>query len=314
MRQNQILDGIEGIHPLPLRAQHLLQQPQILCRNTQRLRRRFQKLQFFPGVAPAAGAAERKHSDHRFFALHWQQHYLMNTALPQLLPLRLRQRREFHHRCPVLLEHARLGFIRPGLAHPGLKQGPQEFRRQAGVLGRHQTVAFHQLEPRSLRPHYGFQFLQRSLDHRGMILSARNRDRQLIQHRQPAGAQPRVVQHHQQDARTEQHFRQQITFTGNATGKGKPVQIQRQQSGAEQKRPEANPAEPVAQQFDERAGRNQPACHIQPQPDVLQIRKIQRPHGGADQQHPRDGHQRRQRSPRVRRQQRRRCKQPYRQH
>ena len=33
VRQNQVLDGIEGIRPLALRAQHLLQQTQILGRD-----------------------------------------------------------------------------------------------------------------------------------------------------------------------------------------------------------------------------------------------------------------------------------------
>src|ERR1019366_1408549 len=73
VRQNQILDGIEGIHPLVLRAQHLLQQPQILNRDPQLLGGRFQKLQFFLGVVPTAGAAERQHPNDRLLAQHWQQ-------------------------------------------------------------------------------------------------------------------------------------------------------------------------------------------------------------------------------------------------
>ena len=47
MREDQILDGVEGVHPLPLRAQYLLQQPQILNGDAQAPGRRFQKLQFF---------------------------------------------------------------------------------------------------------------------------------------------------------------------------------------------------------------------------------------------------------------------------
>ena len=206
----------------------------------------------------------------------------MNAALPQLFPLRLRPLRKFHHHRSVFLEEARLGFIGPGLAHPCLTHGSQKIRREAGVLRWHQMVAFHQLEPRCLRPHYGFQFLQGRLHHRGMVLAARNRNRQLVQHREPARAQPRVVQHHQQDAGAEQHFRQQVPFTRNMTGKWRPVQIQRQQPGAEQERPQPNTPEPVPQQFDNGPGCNQAASYIQPQSDVLQIREIERPHGGAD--------------------------------
>ncbi len=177
MRQNQILDGIEGIHPLPLRAQHLLQQAQILDRNPQRLRRGFQELHFFPRLAPAAGAAERQHPDHRFLTVYWQYHHMMNAALPQVFPRRLRHLREFDHRRAVFLEDVGLRFIGSSLRRPRLTQGPQRFRRQADVLRGHEMAAVHQLEPRRFRSYDGSQFLERRLHHGAVILAARNRGR-----------------------------------------------------------------------------------------------------------------------------------------
>ena len=103
VRQNQILDGIEGIHPLPLRAQHLLQQTQILRRNPQCLRRRFQEVQFFPGMAPATGGAERQQADHRLFAQHRQQDHVMNAMLPQLFLLRFGHLGAFHDHGAVVV-------------------------------------------------------------------------------------------------------------------------------------------------------------------------------------------------------------------
>ena len=91
--------------------------------------------------------------------------------------------------------------------HRVLPLGPLEDVRGTRERG-HQTVAFHQMEPCCLRADYRFQFLERRLHHGGVILAARNRDRQLVQDCQPARAQPRVIEHHQQDACTEQDFRE----------------------------------------------------------------------------------------------------------
>ena len=211
------------------------------------------------------------------------------------------------------MERAGLRFSRRFIG-PQRPDGSQKFRRQADVLGRRQLVPFHRLEPCCLRPHHRLQFLQSGLHHRGMILTARNRDRQLVQHRQPAHAQPRVVQHHQQDTRGEQHFRQQVRFTWNVTGESRPVQVQRHQAGAEKERPQPNTPEAVPQQFDGCRSRHQPAGYLHPQPEGFRIRKIERAHYGADHEHPRDRHQHGQCSFRVRRDQSRRGKQSHRQH
>ena len=47
VRQDCILDRIKGVHPLPLRAQYLLQQPQILRGNPDLARCRVQKIHLF---------------------------------------------------------------------------------------------------------------------------------------------------------------------------------------------------------------------------------------------------------------------------
>ncbi len=203
VRQNHIEDGIEGVRPLLLRACHLLLQPQILHRHSQLPRRRFQKLQFFPPVPTTVRARQRQHSDRRLFSLYRQQHHMMNTVLPQLPPLHLRHLREFHHHRSVFAENTCLGFTRPSLP-----KGAQKFSRQAGVLRGHHALADHPLEPRRFRSHHRLQSFQRGLHHGRMILAARNGDAQPVQHRQPARAQPQVLQHHHQQARPKHRLRQ----------------------------------------------------------------------------------------------------------
>ena len=73
------------------------------------------------------------------------------------------------------MEYFSLSCTRPCVA-----QSPEQFRRESDVLRGHQMFAFHQLEPRCLRSHDRVQFFQRSLHHGGMILTTRDRDRQLI--------------------------------------------------------------------------------------------------------------------------------------
>ena len=191
VRQNQILDGIEGVHPLPLRAQHLLQQPQILDRNAQRLRRRFQKLQFFRSMAagcassratasrsptscPARAAA--RHDECRAFAS------CSRSDFGQLGELR-------HHRA-VFLENAGPGFIRPSACPSGPQNIPATGRRAASAPdGRLPSTGTTLPSPRlqlSVSPAQSASW--------ELILAARNRDRQFVQHRQTARAQPRVVQ------------------------------------------------------------------------------------------------------------------------
>ena len=53
VRQNDVVDGVEGIDPLPLRAQNLLEQTEIFDRDSQLLGASLQEFQFFGGPLPA---------------------------------------------------------------------------------------------------------------------------------------------------------------------------------------------------------------------------------------------------------------------
>ena len=140
VRQNQILDGIEGIHPLPLRAQHLLQQAQILHRDTQRLRRRFQKLQFFADVAAACSSratASRSPTSCPAPAAAPCDEWRASPVVPAPAPRSPR----------VSITAARFSWSTRACVSAGSDLCPmrsQRFRRQAGVLGWHQMVVFHQ--------------------------------------------------------------------------------------------------------------------------------------------------------------------------
>jgi hypothetical protein len=187
------------------------------------------------------------------------------------------------------------------------------------MLSWYQTVSIHQLEPCCLRPCDGLEFLQRGLDHGGVILAPRDGCRQLVEDRQPAGAHAGIIENDQQEARAEKHFREQIRFTWNVAGKERPVQIQREQPGAKQECTRTDPAGAVAHEFDDSQGSQKPTRHIHSHSErfridgIERVRKIHRPHGCKDRQHPPDGGQHGQLPPRLSRHQCRCGKQPDRQ-
>ena len=92
VRQNDVVDGIEGIDPLPLRTQHLLEQAEVFDRDRQLLGAGLQKVKFFGGPLAAAGIAQQQQSDGRLVADDRDDHELTNLFGRETL-LRARDRR-----------------------------------------------------------------------------------------------------------------------------------------------------------------------------------------------------------------------------
>ena len=65
VRQNDVVDGVERIHPLPLRAQYLLEQAEVLYCNRQLQGAGLQEVEFFGGPAAVAGISQQQQSDGR---------------------------------------------------------------------------------------------------------------------------------------------------------------------------------------------------------------------------------------------------------
>jgi hypothetical protein len=79
--QNDVVNRIEGVDPLPLRAQHLLEQAEVLDRDRKLLGAGLKKVQFFCGPAAAAGTAQQQQSDRRFVARDRDHYNLANSLV-----------------------------------------------------------------------------------------------------------------------------------------------------------------------------------------------------------------------------------------
>ena len=63
MQQDQVVDGVEGVSPLPVRAQNLFHQAQVFNRQSQLVGRGDQKFHFIGRVVQAMSAAQSQGPD-----------------------------------------------------------------------------------------------------------------------------------------------------------------------------------------------------------------------------------------------------------
>ena len=239
VRQNQVLNRIEGVYPLPLRTQHLLGELQILSGDAQFLRRRFEKLKLFAAILPAARAAECDHANRRFLAHHRHEHNLPNAAVFQQTPRFRRHREGLDRSCTIFMQRLCQGVVHSGLPHRAKNLG-----REPYMLHRYEMRAFQSMEPRRFCLNRSRQLAKSGLHNGGMTLPARDRGRQLGKCCLPPRTHSRFVQHHQQHARAKKNFRQQVAFRRNAARKGMPVEIERHQTSAKQDRARPDSSQP----------------------------------------------------------------------
>jgi hypothetical protein len=135
--------------------------------------------------------AERQHPDHRLLALHRQQHHMMNTVLfscSRSAPTSPRASSPppgFPGGCEFRFHRSQ--FARSLAEIPDRPACCVGTRWSPSINWNHAAFA---PRPLSVSPARSASW--------GVILAARNGDGQLVQHRQPARAQPRVVEHDQQ--------------------------------------------------------------------------------------------------------------------
>ena len=84
VQQHQVLDGIEGVRPLPMGAQNLFHQAQVFDRQSQLVGGGDQKLHFVGRVGEAVTAAQGQCPDHRLLAQHRHHHDVVKSFLLQI--------------------------------------------------------------------------------------------------------------------------------------------------------------------------------------------------------------------------------------
>ena len=114
MQQDKILDGIEGIRPLPLRAQDLFQKPHILYREPQLLRTGREKFHLFRGINERMTASKHKSADGGFLSLHGHYHNMVKAFALQECPHTLAGSRSLNHRWLAFAQNRSQSFIQGG--------------------------------------------------------------------------------------------------------------------------------------------------------------------------------------------------------
>src|SRR5579864_5951558 len=81
VRQDDVVDGVESVHPLALRTQHLLQQPEVLDRDCQLPRAGLEEFEFFRSPVASGGRAEQEKSYGRLLATDGSDHRLPDLGM-----------------------------------------------------------------------------------------------------------------------------------------------------------------------------------------------------------------------------------------
>ncbi len=165
MAQDRILNRIQRVHPLPLRAQALLQQTQVLHRNSHLAGTGVEKLQLFLGVRAWVRLAEGERAQRGLLPMHGNEHQVVQ---PFVLQICLYRRHHF-----AGWNHSGLR-IRHGLLHRLVEvdQGGalEKFRRNSDVVRNIYVLAVERAEPGRLSSKQLLQLFQRSLHHRTRLL------------------------------------------------------------------------------------------------------------------------------------------------
>ena len=132
-------------------------------------------------------------------------------------------------------------------------------------------VAFQHAEPRCFRFHQSFEFFQRSQHHGTVLLGASNGGREGIDHAEPLGSQPEIVQHYQHHAETEQQVSQQIDSRRNMGSERCPVQMQGQHAQCKQPWTNLSPSPAEAYDLNSRNQCDQAIGNLQRQAQVPRI-------------------------------------------
>ena len=82
VHQDHILDGIEGADPLPVRADDLFQQPQVLHRDADLVPGRGQEIQFVGRIRPVSRLSQGDRTDHRRLAPDRHQQDVVEALFP----------------------------------------------------------------------------------------------------------------------------------------------------------------------------------------------------------------------------------------
>ena len=90
VHEDQILNGVEGVRPLPMRTQNLFEQPQVFGSDADRLADGFEEVQFFASVVRLPEHPSDHDADHCPLALHRHHYNVMNILLLDAVPARAR--------------------------------------------------------------------------------------------------------------------------------------------------------------------------------------------------------------------------------
>ena len=148
MQQDKILNGIESVSPLSLRAQDLLQKPYILYRETQLLRTGRKKFHLFQGVTNRMTTSKHESADGGFLSLHGHDHNMVKSFALQECPHTLAGSGSLDHGWLPSPQNGCQSFI-----HGGRIMVLQKFLRKPNLLRHYQIVALEQVGPGSIRAH-----------------------------------------------------------------------------------------------------------------------------------------------------------------
>ena len=270
MRQNNVVDRIKRIHPLPLRTEHLFQQSEVLHRDGQLLPTALQELQLFWRPANRTRTAQQKEADCRFLSHHRQHHDLPNLLRLQAHRILRSRVVNLHHLRLRLLQHSRHvfgNFRKAGVA--------QKLRGHTHGMGCDHVPAFQQAEPCCLHPGQPLQLLQRRLNQIPVLLRARDPRGQGLRHSQPPVSGLGFVEHHQQHAQSKHALCCHKNRRRNLVRQRLPGQVQERQTQRQRPRPQLPPAASRTQHGNRRCQQHNPVANLQSHAQRNRIRPQQ---------------------------------------
>ena len=169
MREDDIVDGVEGIHPLALRTQNLLEQAEVLDSQGDLPGAALHELEFFRRPLASAGMADHQQPDRRLVADDRCNHKLANLLDGETLG----------GLGGGVLRFLRLGStflpeFRNVIGDCGKAGVAQELPRKSGSVCGDEMAAFHQPEPARADAAHFLQLFHRALYDTSVLLGAGN--------------------------------------------------------------------------------------------------------------------------------------------
>jgi hypothetical protein len=229
VRQDDVVDGVEGIDPLALRTQHLLEQAEVFDCNGKLLGAGAEKLEFFRSPLPAPGTAQHEQSDGRFISCDGDDDKLVNLFARETglgLGSSGGPRGDLRRGLCQQFLNVFVNLSESGIA--------QEISGEPHGVSGDQVPAFDQPEPCGLDRNQALQFFHGGLNDVSVLLRGGDAGGDGLHGTQASCPGPSFLEDDEQHAQRKRDFGCQECGRGHAIGERRPGKVKEGQRQSQQ--------------------------------------------------------------------------------